>query len=125
VFTKVYKEEQRKFMLNTYHKVLAVRHPVLRLISAYKDKFFDILYSQRHNEHIIETYRTAPVDPFSPYVNRPTWLEFMHFVLEHEKSQGDVHWMRYESLCQPCKHNYDSIIKLETIDEDVKDFLRF
>ncbi|ELT89932.1 hypothetical protein CAPTEDRAFT_217997, partial [Capitella teleta] len=93
VFTKVHKEEQRNFMLSTYHKVLAVRHPVLRLISAYKEKFFDDLYSQRHNELLIETYRTAPVDSFSPYANRPTWLEFMHFVLEHEKSQGDVHWM--------------------------------
>jgi hypothetical protein len=124
VFTKVWKQEDKADKLKTFHKVVTVRHPVLRLIAAYKDKFFDKLYSERHNEHIIETYRREPVNPFSVYANRPTWMEFMRFVLEHEKSQADIHWMRYRSLCQPCVHRYNTIIKMETIDEDIQDFLK-
>ena len=112
-----------KSILKNYYKVIGVRHPFVRLLSAYKNKFFDRIYSQQHSKHIIRHFRTDNVSDSSVYADRPTWDEFVRFVVAHEYRQADKHWMRYVNLCQPCLIKYDAIIKLETIEEDAREFV--
>lgn len=119
----LHNQAEMQARIASFHKILLVRHPIIRLISAYKDKFFDHIYSKKHNHHIIKYYRTEKVSKLSPYANRPTWTEFVDFVVQHERNKMDIHWMRYLTLCQPCLIKYDTVIKLETIDEDIRKFL--
>ena len=55
----------------------------------------------------------------------PTFEDYINFLVDEENIpyQNDLHWASYFSLCNPCSHKYDIIIKLETLTED-SSFLR-
>ena len=106
--------------LKTYYKVMAVRHPFTRLLSAYKNKFFDntTMVSKAHGKYILDNYRLSISNMSRFYATRPTWEEFVRFVAADEKLHYDVHWQGYEDLCRPCQIHYDAVVKLESIHED-------
>ena len=110
-------ESQTHDILTNYFKFIVVRHPFLRLISAYKDKFYDRNYSQLFNKFIIHKYRkhTVASSIKSP---RPIWTEFARFVALDYPFTRDQHWETYESLCHPCTVRYDAVIKVETMARD-------
>ncbi|XP_018012037.1 carbohydrate sulfotransferase 8 [Hyalella azteca] len=106
--------------LGSYTKVVNVRHPFARLVSAYRDK--------------IEPCSTDP----KCYANRkrpplPTMLDFKDFVqflIDKIKvpvvadrssfNSYDVHWRPYFLNCGVCDLSYKYIIKMETWNEDLR-----
>ncbi len=72
------------------HKLLIVRHPLQRLVSAY----FQILKLRRK------------VESFCNFVKND--------VLKHE----NYHWLDYQSSCHPCAMKYDFILQQENIDRE-------
>merc|ERR1712016_4216 len=57
--------------------------------------------------------------------DRVNFTEFVSFLSEKNQKPGkvNVHWRKYEDLCQPCSVHYDFILKLETVDVDLPQFL--
>ena len=106
-----------------YHKVVVVRHPFDRLISAYKDKF---VYSKNYPEQFAGLFKRVyqddvPYDQFGAM--RPTFKQFLGLVVNYYSVRfSDKHWRRYYDLCHPCDIRYDDVIKLETLEDDLESF---
>ncbi|KAK7866837.1 hypothetical protein R5R35_006014 [Gryllus longicercus] len=116
--------------LNDSVSFLIVRHPLERLLSAYRDK---MEYSLPHTFHqklgteIILKYRTSP-PKFFPQGRKssrrntrwPTFPEFVRYLVdEHRKGQSfDMHWTPIAEFCTPCQVRFDVIAKFETLQED-------
>ncbi|ELT95102.1 hypothetical protein CAPTEDRAFT_202989 [Capitella teleta] len=100
---KIYQGKYRR-----YYKLLEVRHPFSRLISAYKNRVYN-----------------KPDGPCKGPVRGvfPTWIQFAEYVVNGNRSCHNRHWMPYNELCPICEMKFDAVTKLETIHTDVADFL--
>ncbi|XP_068204129.1 carbohydrate sulfotransferase 11-like [Palaemon carinicauda] len=124
--------EDRTEFLKTFKsslRVIIVRHPFTRILSAYRDKMLKVdphpkEYHYRDLQlQIIAKYR--PVD--SPESSMfPTFSEFVEYILDSTKTlvtamdwRKNVHcWTPYWAQCNVCGADYNVIIKLETMTED-------
>lgn len=124
-----YSLDEIEYRLQNYMKVIFVRHPLDRLLSAYRDKFQKQsasnkkLFFQTHGRYIIRKYRKKP-SPSSRYSgNDVQFDEFLRYVSEMSNSRMDKHWATYEQLCHPCHIHYDFIGKHETMSVDAAHLL--
>ncbi len=109
------------YILNNYFKVLFVRHPYGRFLSAWHSKFgyrnrrSNPLIIKQYAKYIIHKYRTT-------HRNNKTveFDEFIQYVAEHsyDQTKTNNHWRQYEHMCYPCHIHYDFIGHLETLNED-------
>lgn len=102
-----------------YLKAIFVRHPFIRLVSAFKDKaeknrseepFFYAKYWDRvmrleRGQHSVDNQ------------SRPLFSEFVKLVLNSKIYELDEHWAPIWTRCEPCYVEYDIIGKLETPDD--------
>ncbi|XP_046417380.1 carbohydrate sulfotransferase 11-like isoform X1 [Neodiprion fabricii] len=126
--------------LEKSRKLLVVRHPFERLLSAYRDKLENSVAGREHGTlHFYKKYgskivakfrdeRIAP--PRSDQVIRPkdipppagiepTWREFVQYLIHTDlASYGDDHWMPYYLFCTPCLIRFNIIAKVETLWRD-------
>ncbi|XP_038664508.1 carbohydrate sulfotransferase 9-like [Scyliorhinus canicula] len=113
--------------LNTFTKVLFVRDPMERLVSAFRDKFEhpNIYYHPVFGKAILKKYRTnASAEALSTGAG-VSFREFVHYLLDPEKPIGmDIHWEPISRLCSPCLINYDFIGKFENLESDANYFLK-
>ena len=60
-----------------------------------------------------------------PLTGAANFEDFVNFLVgdPHFDGYNDGHWQSFDSTCQPCLHNYDVIVKMESIEEDMQ-FLR-
>jgi len=49
-----------------------------------------------------------------------TFEDFINFLVYGNGLAADAHWRTYTKQCYPCVHSYDYILKLETVDDDVR-----
>ncbi|CAL4109401.1 unnamed protein product, partial [Meganyctiphanes norvegica] len=91
-------------ILSKASKVLTVRHPLDRLVSAYRDKFND----------------GKPKSWGSGKARQISFGGFLKKVVKDHWS-GDVnrHWSKMYGTCSPCHISYDYIMKTETYSEDL------
>ena len=104
---------------------MIVRHPFVRLLSAYRDKLEDsergrhhgtYHYYQKYGKRIVAKHR-------SPTSNQsriePTFAEFVDYLIQTDLTlYADDHWIPFYLFCTPCLVDYDVIVKFETIEED-------
>jgi len=108
-----------------YTKVILVRHPLTRLLSAYRDKLesgSDIPFLRNAGRKIIAKYRKNPTKEALKMGTGVKFTEFLQFLIDSGK-RGDFlnqHWAPYTLLCDPCHMNYDIVMKLETVDSDME-----
>ncbi|XP_023320429.1 carbohydrate sulfotransferase 11 [Eurytemora carolleeae] len=116
-------------------KFLVVRHPFERLMSAYMDKLNNYnrdvkyrggYYHAMYGGEIVDKYREKYSQrfPHHPMFKRkePSFVEFVHFLIENPVEKFDEHWKPIFLLCPPCHFNFDIIVKMETFSRDT-DFL--
>ena len=113
----------RQEMLSNYTKFLIVRHPIRRLVSAYWDKMGLHVTNPDYiklRQNVIRAMRPhATADEIQTGV--PTFQEFITQRLTPSWNYAeDKHWAPYSKKCGPCRISYDYIIKLETIEHDIK-----
>ena len=107
-------------MLN-YTKILLVRNPLERIISAYEDKFMPkVSFRLRALEQYIKTQRNKTQ---MTNERRPTGITFNEFVMGvgevgFPPSQMEVHFNTYYSICRICQITYDYIVFQETLLDD-------
>ncbi|KAM3851433.1 carbohydrate sulfotransferase 9-like isoform 1-T3 [Vipera latastei] len=115
-----YPSEQQAEFLNSFTKVMFTRHPLERLVSAYRDKLLhhEPYYSITVANEIKALFRkdknlTGPV----------TFQEFVNYVVTSNDKHLDIHWKPMFQLCDPCNIHYDILGKYETLQEDVSHVL--
>lgn len=108
-------------MLKDYFKVLVVRHPFVRLVSAYRDKIRrTTTYGQEIKQRIVEKYvHNSSQGLRWERVGIP-FKAFVDYVIHDSKGLNDHHWGTVQNLCFPCQVNYDCVAKVETLREDYK-----
>jgi len=111
--------------------IITVRHPFLRVVSAFHDKMSPDLKSytfrplSRKIEVAFRPMRLDPVHKNLPLAGAANFEDFVNFLTNNSNFEGnnDPHWQSFDSHCQPCLHKYDAIVKMESIEEDMR-FLR-
>ncbi|XP_050459280.1 carbohydrate sulfotransferase 9-like [Cataglyphis hispanica] len=131
---------EAKRVLNASRRLLIVRHPFERLLSAYRDKLENSVAGREHGTlhfyrkygaKIVKKYRrnnfTKPRpdqviqrdDIPSPAGVEPTFREFVDYVIDTDLgSYGDDHWMPYYLYCTPCLVKYNIIANVESLWRD-------
>lgn len=109
----------------SYFKGLFVRHPFVRLVSAFKDKaertpeqepFF---YAKYWNPIFDEVYGEGRWN----HSTRITFQQFIELILlRTDPYQYDEHWAPIWTRCEPCLVHYDFIGKLESSEHDFQSF---
>lgn len=108
--------------MQEYTKVIVVREPLSRLLSAFrnklehnarKDAYADVA-SRLHTKYgngSGELVDGAPVISIN---------DFLSYLIEEPGAQNDQHWNFYHRLCSPCEIKYDYIVRMSTIDQDME-----
>ncbi|KAK6621259.1 hypothetical protein RUM43_011565 [Polyplax serrata] len=126
-------------------KLLAVRHPFERLLSAYRDKLENtneglehgslhfyasfgskIVRKYRKNGNLTKTWDLLKDSQYmwnpqhkKPAGVEPTFREFILYLINLNLAHyADDHWIPYYLFCTPCLLRYDVIAKVETMDAD-------
>ena len=109
--------------LNHYTKVMFVRHPLERLISAYRSKFQTIAknteyYRRKYGIKIKSRLRKESLNSSelrrSP-VNDVRFDEFVSLVVMRLIKPPDRHWRPMVDLCYPCAVRYDFVGRYENL----------
>lgn len=116
--------DEIEFKLKTYKKIIMVREPFERLLSAYRNKFTEKspYFHKRFGRKIIRKYRTNPKVEDIEKGNNVKFPEFVQYITDPvtmETEGFNEHWALYASLCQPCLISYDFVGKYETLDDDI------
>ncbi|XP_076332220.1 carbohydrate sulfotransferase 11-like isoform X2 [Tachypleus tridentatus] len=104
-----------------FYKIIFVRHPFSRLVSAYENKVLgprdklSFFYDNYWNK-VMKKYRG--VEEISNRDAHPTFEEFVRYLLDTPVYKYDNHWVPYTKRCEPCLVHYDFIGKLETAEQD-------
>uniref|UniRef100_A0A8D3DS09 Carbohydrate sulfotransferase n=1 Tax=Scophthalmus maximus TaxID=52904 RepID=A0A8D3DS09_SCOMX len=113
--------------LKTYTKVMFVREPLERMVSAYRDKFENPNdhYHSLFGKPIISKYRANASSEALRTGNGVTFKEFVQYLLDGHRPVGmDIHWEQANQLCNPCLIYYDFIGKFENMEEESNFLLR-
>ncbi|XP_030622622.1 carbohydrate sulfotransferase 8 [Chanos chanos] len=113
--------------LDTYTKVLFVREPLERLVSAFRDKFEspNSYYHPVFGKPIISKYRVNASKAALKTGSGVTFREFTQYLLDVHRPVGmDIHWEPVSQLCSPCLLDYDFIGKFETMEEEANFLLK-
>lgn len=109
--------------LNDSTSFLIVRHPLERLLSAYRDKIqFALPFTlhQKLGTQIILKYRpgAAKGKPNNP--RWPTFEEFVRYLIDTHNinRKFDMHWVQITKFCTPCMLRFDVIVNFDTLQED-------
>ncbi|XP_069160993.1 carbohydrate sulfotransferase 11-like [Procambarus clarkii] len=120
-------EDTKWEMLASYRKLIFVRHPLERVVSAYRDKLEDYSGQEMHNFHVFMKQQIE--DKFGvKLADSVSFTNFVRFIVaqgDDEMVLGDAHWISYHQLCNPCTIEYDFIGKFEHVREDTAFALRW
>ncbi|XP_042861703.1 carbohydrate sulfotransferase 11-like [Penaeus japonicus] len=118
--------ETSKDLMKTFGKVVIVRDPFARIVSAYIDKISTRSFAKLCR-YIISKYRPNPPDNAA---KQPSFEEFVRFLVDHTSSSDSVwkkletrtdrHWFPFYANCFPCDLQYDVIATMDTIHEDTR-----
>lgn len=124
-----YSDEEAAEKLRTYKKLIFVREPLERLLSAYRNKFIEksAYFHKRFGRRIVRKFRDGVNKSQEIQGNDVTFLEFVRYITDENTMENEgfnEHWAHYSALCHPCHVQYDLIGKYESIDEDVNFVLK-
>uniref|UniRef100_A0A3B4B9F0 Carbohydrate sulfotransferase n=1 Tax=Periophthalmus magnuspinnatus TaxID=409849 RepID=A0A3B4B9F0_9GOBI len=113
--------------LATYTKILFVREPFERLVSAFRDKFENpnSYYHPVFGRPIISKYRVNATRTALRTGAGVTFREFVRYLLDIKRPVGmDIHWEPVTQLCSPCLMRYNFIGKFENLEKEANFLLR-
>ncbi|XP_014679421.1 PREDICTED: carbohydrate sulfotransferase 14-like [Priapulus caudatus] len=104
---------------NATTKFMFVRHPLTRILSAYRDKIADKADDQRFRKSYLR--KNPKLGKISTSVS---FVQFLNHVLGTLTEQLEMHWARMVDVCNPCVINYDFVGKHESMRDDSAELLR-
>lgn len=119
-----YSTNEIRLKLQTYKKIVFVREPLERALSAYRNKFTTVfhrkIFNQRVGKKIITIYRKNLTKEVTDD-DHVTFNEFVKYLIGlSPMEKPDIHWDQQYNICTPCDINYDFIGKYETLKSDVE-----
>ena len=110
-----------------------VRHPFVRLVSAFRDKFelgaknnyiykmyaADILNIPAASGEKTEAYMRMIYSKIAS-LPRPTFPQFVDYLLRTRIEEYNDHWLPYWIHCNFCHQKFNMVGKVETIEEDTE-----
>ncbi|CAL4113156.1 unnamed protein product, partial [Meganyctiphanes norvegica] len=100
-------------------RVITVRHPLERLLSAYKDKFNGghnfTVGGRRKHYHLPLLH----LNNISYHLGDNMTVSFTQFI-DYAIRTDNAHWRTYDDACSPCHLVYDFITHLDTFAEDLR-----
>ncbi|NXM42903.1 CHST9 sulfotransferase, partial [Gymnorhina tibicen] len=111
---------QKKFLSN-YTKVMFTRHPLQRLVSAYRDK---LLHSEALYSTTVANAMKAMFRKNKNSSEKVSFQEFVSFITAKPPHTLDIHWKPMFLLCDPCNIHYDIMGKYETLGLDSEHVLK-
>jgi len=106
--------------------IIFVRHPFIRLLSAFRDKLedpmvqnkkFNEYYYNKYGRRVVMHYRREKITGRS--FKYPRFHEFLEFILNRELRFDDEHWAPYFMSCSPCHIPYNFIGHFESLYWDI------
>lgn len=118
-----------KYRIMHYKKVIFVREPLERVLSAFRNKFVqkgNSYFKERFGKMIMKRYHDNQIDETENGTKTITFPEFVQYLLDpRTKAQGfNEHWESFYKLCHPCHIHYNFVGKYEDIDKDVNGLLQ-
>lgn len=110
-----YPPAMREQFLNNYTKVMFTRHPLERLVSAYRDK---LLHSEPYYSITVANQIKAMFRKNKNSSEKVSFQEFVSFITAKPPNNLDIHWKPMFLLCDPCNIHYDILGKYETLGLD-------
>ncbi|XP_076065209.1 carbohydrate sulfotransferase 11-like [Oratosquilla oratoria] len=103
-------------------KFLLVRHPMERVVSAYRNKLEDS-YKSHDSGYFYRTYgRDIAIkyrkDHHAVTKREPTFGEFVDYIVDTEVWKFDEHWRPMWLQCHVCEFHYDFVVKYENLKEE-------
>ena len=125
-----YAPDQIKYRIKNYYKFMFTRHPMERILSAYRSKFekrsdnkveWEYFYKVFNND-IIHISRKDKSDRTSMI----SFEEFVKYIIykSRRNEKMEHHWERYYELCHMCHIDYDFVGKFDTLVQDISFVLR-
>lgn len=111
---------QKEFLSN-YTKVMFTRHPLERLVSAYRDK---LLHSEPYYSITVANEIRAMFRKNKDSSEKVSFQEFVNFITAKPPQDLDIHWKPMFLLCDPCNIHYDILGKYETLGLDSEHVLK-
>jgi len=110
-----YTEKERNERLTIHFKLVFVREPLQRLLSADKKKFLQIpSYTKDLRKEIVQALRPQDFKP-----EGKNFVKFKEFIQYFSDNMSrNQHWRQYKKLCHQCVIDYDFIGHLETLKKD-------
>lgn len=123
--------------LQNYYKFAIIRHPLERLLSAYRNKLeARLIYEQRRHfpanvqTYILSHFRRqqyqAWLSSWHTYENssqaadiHPTFQEFVQFMTLFPLNEYNEHFSPFLELCHPCAIHYDFYANFKTLHYDL------
>ena len=125
-----FSSKEREYRLKNYTKVVFVREPLIRLLSAFRSKFInttiDYHFHKKFGRNIAQMFRQNSSQSSFVYENDVTFSEFVQFLIKFNMSSEtwNQHWTPVYELCNPCHVQYDFIGKFESIATDTRLLLK-
>ena len=119
--------DEKLFMSKTYFRVFFTREPLVRLLSAFIDKFYtveDPVYRVSYGRTIISTYRQNPSQESLDKGHDVKFSEFVQWVLDSPIVKLNEHWQLATVRCFPCAIEYDFIGKFENFQDEFPDLYK-
>ena len=127
-----YSPKRRKHFLTKFYKFMFVRHPLHRLVSAYRDKFF---FPAGDNKFIYNLFgkiiKQNYPENFNITIHHPSedFVTFKQFVQYVADSAAKGNWLNdhfspYYDLCRPCDIKYDFVGRMEMMQMDSQFIIR-
>ena len=107
--------------MKNYTKFVFVRHPLERLLSAFKNKFESDTPDAANFKrgYAVEMMRFSRDEKDIPKTgNGMEFWEFLNFLSSTESQWYQEHWALYNNLCHLCSIDYDIIGKYESLEDD-------
>lgn len=117
-FMYKYSKQEIMYRLRHYFKFTFVRHPLSRLVSAFRNKLHEniVEYHRKYGIPIIKRYRkNYDQDTKGDDVK---FEEFVHYLIDLPTKRMNEHWRPYAELCQPCHVTYNFIGLYESLEDD-------
>ena len=118
---------ERDYMIKSYFKFMFVRHPLERLVSAYRHRVKDTKRTDLHKiyaEQIVKKYRNISDRSNKVTGDDVTFREFIRYVLDVDSNTMDPHFKPFFDICHPCLIRYNFIGSMENLDLDVSALLK-
>ncbi|CAH1251486.1 CHST10 [Branchiostoma lanceolatum] len=136
-----YTKDEQMLRLKTYKKLLVVRNPLERLVSAYlfffggKDYFVGktrhVLYNQHYQDmletidwKIPHTEDYGVIQTTNEKYHVIPFLAFIRAVTEDTGRWENEHWALMSNYCPPCQVHFDFIAHTETLAKDLNIFFQ-